>query len=265
MPQPCEFSETTYSFCFVHELLETWGVVGPPLMPNTYQEGQAGGGYDAEVEFEFESGGLVFVQFKIPEAMTHWSSGEWAALGNVPYLRVSLPKRRTGKPQSQHEMLRDLEDQREDSMVMYAFPRFSTVDGLNLAYAEKAIYDDSFHPCPSDLGDLEPDEPHTVSYCAAGTAYVVKSDVSTGNRPVGPGPLTPSGFERFTPQARLGRQQFEALAQVILGYASPGEIGSAADALGDLAGFQRLRMAARMVLSVETVPMPLPAAASNSD
>ena len=45
-----DLSEFTFGFAYTYELANLWKnhLLGAPVIPNQYQEGQAGGGYDLD-------------------------------------------------------------------------------------------------------------------------------------------------------------------------------------------------------------------------
>ena len=63
----CEFSETSYAFSLVNELIHTGEmgkVIAAPIAPSTYKEGDEG--YDVRLS---RKGRPLFLQFKIPDYM----------------------------------------------------------------------------------------------------------------------------------------------------------------------------------------------------
>jgi hypothetical protein len=256
MPNPCGFSEMTYAFAFIQEVLDQWGIVGLPLLPSTVAEGQDGGGYD--VELEFDVGGLVFVQFKVPVTLDHHRSAHNGYLGQ-PYYRYKLPKRRALQAKSQHEMLLELEAD-DDCIVIYAAPRFASVSDLTEAKRDQQIYPRSFCPYPSEIGSsLNPTSAHTVSYRASDDRRVVQSTPVQGESVVGPGQLIDFGFEGVqTVDRSLSRADFNRIAESIeqQGPTDPETGEPIPSAIDELDGFARLQHAARTFLSVEVLPVP---------
>lgn len=260
-----EFSETTYAVTLAIEVARAWRVPGFPFFASTNAEGQPGGGWDAA--FPQEAGGLVFIQFKVPVWMPHPRSTD-ADLG--PYYRIRLKERTArqvavGTP-SQHQMLCALEDE-PDCLVVYAAPRFHTNAELLACSVSGEVYGRSFTPYPSQLGELDPDYPHTVSYLFAGDTRRVHSDTFQESTPTGPGALAEYGFDGYEKTGRrLGPQDFTNLADAIVDryFSVPSNEStqqlqsSLADAIRDQEGLPRLSVVARLLLSTEVLPMPPP-------
>lgn len=251
MPERCAFSETTYAFCYLREIIAAWGIVGPPLMPSTYAEGKSGG-FDAAVMKP--TGLILFVQFKIPKTLTHSHAGESRDLG-LPYFRTTLPRRRPDHSMSQHEMLVE-QGSHPRCASMYAMPRFSSGRDLHRHYLSGSIHANSFCPYAADLGALTSDEEHSLNYRAVDDKRILRSRPVVQDSPAGPGLLTETGFERLSSLPPFGIADFEVIADRIAA-AAPGDFqGFIADLLGGTEGLARVRLAARFVLSAEALPVP---------
>lgn len=88
---------------------------------------------------------------------------------------------------------------------------------------------------------------------------MVRSNPELGEERVGPGLLTERGFEGRGPlDSPIGADRFAELAGTIEEMAESPERSALADTLGGLEGFARLQTVARLILSAEAVPLPLP-------
>lgn len=150
-------SEFSYGYALTEELSRgiLGRVVGAPIFPSLYQEGQIGGGFDLELP---RYGSALFLQFKLSHYMYYSSSKEWN-FWYLPYYRMHL---RPLRHSDQHILLMDLETSGEE--VYYTAPMFYTSDELNDAYINRQVYFRSAFFSPNDIGTLPDDNLHYIVF-----------------------------------------------------------------------------------------------------
>lgn len=151
------FSEFSYGYALTEEL--ACGVlgqmVGAPIFPSLYGEGQPGGGYDVKLPIQ---GAPLFLQFKLSHYLKRSTASEWDYFG-CPYFRMYL---RPLRHSQQHNLLLDLE--RRANEVYYATPRFHTAEELNDAYIGGSVLYNSGFCRPMDIGRLSDKEQHYIVF-----------------------------------------------------------------------------------------------------
>lgn len=154
-----EFSEFTYGFSVVQELTTALGCTAVPVFPSLIKEGQAGGGYDVQMDL----GAVPFyIQFKLSEHLKTNNAKEAKTAGSpldAPYRRFPITSSTTSK---QHEMLVAL-NARHDN-VFYCAPDYVTNAALNTLWQAGASADRSVYVKPADIGPITDGEKHTVCF-----------------------------------------------------------------------------------------------------
>lgn len=127
--EPCQFSETQFSFCFTFEYIKQFLPTIPlPIFPNTVQEGQKGGGYDVDIA------GSIFFQFKIPayyDKVSNFFRKYWDVFCKS-YYKIKIDTN-----QMQFRLLKDLKS--STNQVFYATPKFFDMSDLAMHYANDKI------------------------------------------------------------------------------------------------------------------------------
>ena len=131
---PCQFSETQFSFCFTFEYIKRFFPFVPlPIFPNTVQEGRPGGGYDVRIN------GNIYLQFKIPmgfyDSANNWNRKYWRVF-NGEYYKMKLETERR-----QFSLLKALQSPLNE--VWYVAPEFHTNAVLERHYVANSIVDHS--------------------------------------------------------------------------------------------------------------------------
>jgi hypothetical protein len=154
-----EFTEFSYGFAVTHELVlaNSGSIFAAPEFPSLIREGQLGGGYDVRLDF----GTFLFLQFKLSEYMHGARSGQGEVIA-PPYYRFWIAPRSRSQ---QHEMLVDLAE--EGNEVYYAAPIFHEQTAFNAAFQEDSVVTQSAFFRPSDIGYLEDDDYHCMTFNAA--------------------------------------------------------------------------------------------------
>lgn len=164
------FSELSYSFAFLENLI--YDIPEDqrcrPIFPSLFHERKVG--YDV---LALIPGSIFFFQFKVPTALVSESAYEKLKfrIGDdenspklkVPFLRMKITKNNISP---QHEKLKKLEKDIKNSIaqVYYVTPLFITDNELNKLYGETCVHSSSGFISPSEIGDLEDDDRHNVSY-----------------------------------------------------------------------------------------------------
>jgi hypothetical protein len=154
-----DFSEFSYGYAITEEIVASLKafVIGAPIFPSLYEEGQKGGGYDLKIPL---TGKPVFLQFKLSDYLKKKSAREYqTGLLNVPYYRMHL---RPLRHSDQHNLLLDLEALGET--VFYIAPEFHVPQELNDFYLRKVVVHHSAAFSPADIGPLPDDEAHYVAF-----------------------------------------------------------------------------------------------------
>lgn len=135
--QPCEFSETQFSFCFTFEYIKRFLPYIPlPIFPNTVEEGRLGGGYDVAIS------GNIFFQFKIPQyhdLVSNFFRAHWNVFRH-DYYKIKLDTNH-----KQFRLLKALKS--HSSQVFYATPSFhSDVDMESHFRTNQVVANSSLFP-----------------------------------------------------------------------------------------------------------------------
>lgn len=160
-------SEFSYGYALTDELIHAsdYGIVGVPIFPSLYQEGQAGGGYDAQLN---RPGLPLFLQFKLSDCMMRGNCMEVRdGVLPTPCYRLHLRPKRFSE---QHELLLDLEGRGHE--VYYSAPAFHEPEELNDAYLTRSVKARSIWLRPSAIGPLPDDRDHHVSFRHPGDWYL---------------------------------------------------------------------------------------------
>ncbi len=127
--QPCEFSETQFSFCFTFEYIKQFFPFVPlPIFPNTVEEGRVGGGYDVKIN------GNIYFQFKIPtyhDLVSNFFRKHWNVFRH-DYYKIKLET-----DADQFKFLKAL--QNPLNQVYYATPEFYASAHLENYYLSNSI------------------------------------------------------------------------------------------------------------------------------
>lgn len=161
-----DISEFSYGYVVTDELIHVHGtpITAAPVFPSLYQERQAGGGYDLQLD---RPGIPLFLQFKLSHCMVRNNAAEAErGLLHVPYYRMHL---RPSRHSDQHQMLLDLEAAGNE--VYYCAPAFHESTELSDAYSTHQVHDRSFWLWPSCIGPLPNDEDHYCAFKNATAAY----------------------------------------------------------------------------------------------
>jgi hypothetical protein len=154
-----DISEFSYGYAVTEELVATAGgrVIGAPVFPSLYEEGQEGGGYDVEIPMV---GRPIFLQFKLSDYLKKASAKEHRdGLIGLPYYRMHL---RPYKHSDQHKLLLALEAKGES--VFYIAPEFHLPNELNTHYLARTVINHSAAFRPSDIGALPDDDEHYLVF-----------------------------------------------------------------------------------------------------
>lgn len=151
-----EFSESSYAFALVQELVTSRGLrqVGVPEFPSLRTEGERG--WDVKLP-----GPPVFLQFKLAEYLARPNAREFAQHGiPLPYYRMALLHSRA----VQHERLVALARREPD--VYYVCPEFHLQQDFDRCYTARRIEQDSAFWSPADMGEVSDDSDHGLVFCA---------------------------------------------------------------------------------------------------
>ena len=155
----------------------------------------------------------LFLQFKLCDRMISSHCREARDAGfSVPCYRMYL---RTSRMSRQHEMLMALEH--SDQEVYYCAPRFHKVEELNDAFARNDIRARSVWRRPSEIGTLDDDAEHHVSFGPQGGSLLVLSEPRYTEGGRGFGDLA-KDFRRLLRErghVELKRDSLERLAAVV--------------------------------------------------
>jgi hypothetical protein len=167
----CQFSEFSYGYCLTEDLIvgQDTPLTAAPVFPSLIEEGQTGAGYD--VRFD-RPGVPLFLQFKLVHQMIRGTANE-AKSGHFqpPFYRMHLRPRSLS---DQHESLLSLEQAGND--VFYAAPSFHTLSDLNIFYAQRHVWNQTFKIQPSLIGSLPNDKPHHVTFQQPGGTWQFYSE-----------------------------------------------------------------------------------------
>lgn len=164
-------SEFSYGFALTRELLQSPGmeVMAAPVFPTLAAEGRAGGGWDVKLD---RPGVPLFLQFKLCDRMvsSHCREARDANF-SVPCYRMYI---RSSRVSRQHAMLLELE--RGGQEVYYSAPRFHQTKELNDAFAQSHVRARSVWIRPSEIGPLDDECEHHVSFGPQDGSFVVLSE-----------------------------------------------------------------------------------------
>jgi hypothetical protein len=154
-----DISEFSYGFALTNELVGWMALSAVPIFPSLIEEGKASGGYDVKLD---RPGVPLYIQFKRSNVMTRRSADEiknHALPLNIPFHRFYITERNRSL---QHASLMALDDGVNE--VYYAAPRFHTLAGINSAWASKMVMQRSIFIRPSQIGPINDDLQHRVSF-----------------------------------------------------------------------------------------------------
>ena len=154
-----DISEFSYGFALTNELVGWMALSAVPIFPSLIEEGKASGGYDVKLD---RPGVPLYIQFKRSNVMTRRSAHEIKNLAlplDVPFHRFYITERNRSL---QHASLVALDDGVNE--VYYAAPRFHTLAGINSAWASKMVMQRSIFIRPSQIGQINDDLQHRVSF-----------------------------------------------------------------------------------------------------
>ena len=181
-----DFSEFSYGYAVTEELASSLKaqLVGSPIFPSLYEEGQKGGGYDVKLP---ASGMALFLQFKLSDFLERTNAKEHRdGVMNVPYYRMHI---RPTKHSDQHNLLLELEGSGET--VFYIAPEFHLPRELNDYYLNKTVIQNSAAFSPKDIGVMPDDDDHYLVFdrasniahrCSDEPKSVRKASLSNGFR-----------------------------------------------------------------------------------
>jgi hypothetical protein len=152
-------TEFSYGYCVTEEFANGMGpgLKAAPYFPSLYAEGKDGGGFDVRI------GSAIFLQFKLTDELTRRSARETQeGLLDPPFFRFWLYRRDRS---AQHQMLIELE-QEPGNQVYYIAPGFAQLEGLNAAYTNGRVVQESAMFSPRDIGPLPDDKYHRVAFRA---------------------------------------------------------------------------------------------------
>lgn len=154
-----EISEFSYGFSLTNELVGWTALNAAPVFPSLIEEGKKGGGYDVKLDMP---GRPLFLQFKRAYCMTRRSAREIRTHSlqlEPPFYRFAITERNLS---FQHTSLYELDD--GTNLVFYAAPRFHTLDEINSAWDQGRVAQRSIFVPPREIGLINDDGAHTVSY-----------------------------------------------------------------------------------------------------
>ena len=155
-----EFSEFTYGYSLVHELVDTLSCTAVPIFPSLIEEGKKGGGYD--VKLLSRKGKLLYLQFKLSDWMKRRNAREYKIPGHslsLPYFRFEVTSRSISK---QHKLLLALES--VEPLTFYAAPAFHLIEEINAHWKQSSATPNSVFVKPSSIGNLYDSYTHTVCF-----------------------------------------------------------------------------------------------------
>lgn len=179
-----DFSEFSYGYAVTEELASSLNarLIGSPIFPSLYEEGQKGGGYDVKLP---TSGRALFLQFKLSDYLERRNAKECRErVMDVPYYRMHI---RPTKHSDQHNLLLDLENSGE--RVFYIAPEFHLPRELNDHYLNKRVIQNSAAFSPKDIGVMPDDDDHYLVFagttdmayrCSSEPKEIKKSSLSEG-------------------------------------------------------------------------------------
>jgi hypothetical protein len=159
-------SEFSYGYALTDEIVHSNGssIIGAPVFPSLYAEGQAGGGWDVKLN---RPAAPLFLQFKLSEYMSSRACREHRSRRlQAPCYRMHLrPKRHS----DQHALLLALEEKGYE--VYYSAPAFHQPRELDDAFANKQVRSRSVWVRPAAIGPLPDDKDHHVSFQHPGRCF----------------------------------------------------------------------------------------------
>lgn len=164
----CEFSESSYAFSLVSELVRTGelgSIVAAPIAPSTHEEGKEG--YDIKL---FRKGKPLFLQFKIPDYIVQKRSSSTSPYDS-PFYRVKMWNRQVS---DQHNVLKKLSDANPGT-VFYVAPTFHELGKFNLFYMSSSMAKNSAFFSLNNLPFIKDDDDHHIYYTEPGEYFSAKA------------------------------------------------------------------------------------------
>jgi hypothetical protein len=157
-----KFSEFSYGFAATSELANQLKPLGAaPIFPSLVAEAKLAW----DVKMQTRPGLALFVQFKLPRALTIASAREWPVYKAL-YYRLYVRRRRHS---SQHNLLRKLS--KKEPFVYYLGARFHELQQFNNNYLSSQVLKNSIAIPLRVLPDLKDNDQHYVSYQSISNAY----------------------------------------------------------------------------------------------
>jgi hypothetical protein len=150
-----EFSEFSYGFAVTSELAARLRTLkAAPVFPSLLAEGELGW----DVKLQSRAGAVVFVQFKISEALTTRRALEWSTYGRK-YFRIYI---RRQSYSDQHNLLKSLA--KRERFVYYLAPRFYELTSFDQAYTRSRVLANSVSFPLRNLPELQDDDQHYICF-----------------------------------------------------------------------------------------------------
>lgn len=225
-----EFSEFSYGFAVVHELIRLLPVHlrAAPLFPSLRKEGQPGFGYDVHLNLP---GIPIFLQFKLSERIVSKKAKE-VAMGRMtpPYYRFHI---RSTPWSLQHQALYNLAQQ-QANFVYYVVPAFYSLSDFDYYFLTRTVLQHSVLVSAADIGPLPFGDTHRVAFrpghrsallfsepkrLACSTADRIIQQLSAAVR----SETTPFAV-RIDPMLRMLRHILPVRGQLYLSFAAPPDL-----------------------------------------
>ena len=164
----CEFSESSYAFSLVSELIQTGelgSIVAAPFAPSTYKEGTKG--YDIKLS---RKGKPLFLQFKIPDYIVQKRSSSTSPYPS-PFFRIKMWNRQVS---DQHNVLKKLSDA-NPATVFYVAPAFHELVEFNSLFMSSSISKNSAFFSLNNLPFIKDYDDHHIYYTEPGKHFSAKA------------------------------------------------------------------------------------------
>lgn len=157
-----KFSEFSYGFAATSELAaDLRSRRKAPVFPSLLAEAKLGW----DVKLQSHAGAIVFVQFKISEALTRSTASEWYLYG-AQYFRIYIRRRRHS---NQHNLLKALAAR--EPFVYYLAPRFYELAAFDRSYVRSEVLANSISFPVGALPRLKDDDQHYICFRTGADAY----------------------------------------------------------------------------------------------